>query len=87
MQSWLGPPLPIETALGAVLVGSLLISLAIGRRGGRFRGLPGWVGFWVPFAALLVSLARAPAWISLTFIYWLFVCQRSSNTQEPSCYV
>jgi predicted CDP-diglyceride synthetase/phosphatidate cytidylyltransferase len=55
-----------------VLVGALAISgllaLASRRRGGRFRGLPGWVGFWVVFAAILVSLSRLPPWISLTML-------------------
>lgn len=55
-----------------VLVGALAISgllaLASRRRGGRFRGLPGWVGFWVVFAAILVSLSRLPPLVSLTML-------------------
>ena len=39
---------------GAVLI-ALLVALVTRRRGGRFRRLLGWVGFWVFFAVTLLS--------------------------------
>lgn len=55
-----------------VLVGALalsaLLALAARRRGGRFRGLPGWVAFWGVFAGILVSLSRLRPAISLPML-------------------
>jgi len=51
-------------ALAALLGLSALLALAARRRGGRFRGLPAWVGFWGVFAGILVSLSRFPTLVS-----------------------
>jgi len=56
------PPIILALAL-ALLLAAPLAFLA-GRRGGRYRGMPGWVGFWVFFSGLLVILSRAEIWIS-----------------------
>jgi predicted CDP-diglyceride synthetase/phosphatidate cytidylyltransferase len=52
---------------GAVLI-ALLVALVTRRRGGRFRRLLGWVGFWVFFAVTLLSLTKLPSWFSLTLL-------------------
>jgi len=54
--------------LVGMLAASALLALATRRRGGRFRGLPGWVGFWAVFAGILISLSRLQAGISLTML-------------------
>lgn len=50
--------------LVTTLAASLLIvtpyALLMGRRGGRYRALPGWIGAWAQFAVLLVLLSRVP---------------------------
>ena len=58
----------IVLVLAGMLAISGLLALATRRRGGRFRGLPGWVGFWVVFAGILVSLSRLEPMISLTML-------------------
>lgn len=58
----------IVLVLAGMLALSGLLALATRRRGGRFRGLPGWVGFWVVFAGILVSLSRLQPLISLTML-------------------
>ncbi len=55
---------PIILALALALLLAAPFAFLAGRRGGRFRGMPGWVGFWVFFSALLVILSRAEIWIS-----------------------
>lgn len=58
----------IDLALGLALLVSFLFAVLTGRRGGRFRGLPGWAGFWLGFSALLVCLSRAPRWASFPLL-------------------
>lgn len=60
------PPLVVALAV-ALLVTAPIASLA-GRRGGRYRALPGWLGSWVLFAALLVCLSRAHRWVSFPIL-------------------
>lgn len=75
----------IDLALGAALAIAGLLSLVLGPRGGRFRGLPGWTGFWVVFAGLLVCLSRAPTWISLPLLgLILFAALRTYFFVAPS---
>lgn len=50
--------------LGVTLFAAAMLALAVGRRGGRFRGLPGWFASWFIFAGLLVGLSRGPRWLS-----------------------
>jgi predicted CDP-diglyceride synthetase/phosphatidate cytidylyltransferase len=58
----------IVIVLAGALAISGLLALASRRRGGRFRGLPGWVLFWIFFAVILVSLSRLRPWVSLTML-------------------
>jgi phosphatidate cytidylyltransferase len=46
--------------LALAVVACAAIALPLASRGGRFRALPGWVAFWVTFAALLFGLSRIP---------------------------
>lgn len=50
------PPIILALTLALLIVTPL--AFLTGRRGGRFRSLPGWVGSWVLFAGLLVALGR-----------------------------
>ena len=53
----------------AVAVGiSTLAALVSRRRGGRFRELPGWAGFWTFSAVVLISLSHAPRYISFPLL-------------------
>jgi phosphatidate cytidylyltransferase len=58
----------IVLVLAGTLAISGLLALASRRRGGRYRGLPGWVLFWIFFAGILVSLSRLLPAISLTML-------------------
>lgn len=69
------PPIILALALALLLVAPL--AFLTGRWGGRYRSLPGWAGFWVFFAGLLVALGRADRWISFPFLALLmFMCLR-----------
>ncbi len=59
---------PILLALAAALLVIAPFALLAGRRGGRHRALPGWIGSWVIFAALLVCLSRTSRWISFPIL-------------------
>ena len=62
-------PVPVSTViLGLVLIAAALVSFGFAPRGGRFRGLPGWTGFWAVMAPLLVLLARAPRNVALAVL-------------------
>jgi len=65
---WIEQVTQIEIALIAALLISVVAALATSHRGGRFRGLFGWVGIWFVYAAVLVSLARAHPWVSLSLL-------------------
>jgi predicted CDP-diglyceride synthetase/phosphatidate cytidylyltransferase len=59
---------PIVLALALALLLAAPFAFLAGTRGGRFRAMPGWLGFWVFFGALLVCLSRAPLAVSLPFL-------------------
>jgi phosphatidate cytidylyltransferase len=67
----------------AVLVAGL-VALIWGRRGGRFRELPGWSAFWFLFAALLICLSRVAPSISFPLLaVWMFAALRSYFFVSP----
>lgn len=62
-------PIPrIILAMAAILLVSAPLAFLLARRGGRFRALPGWVGFWVFFGTVLVALSRANPWVSFPLL-------------------
>ncbi len=44
------------------------LAVYLGRRGGRYRVLPGWIGAWVQFAVLIVALSRLTPTISFPLL-------------------
>jgi len=65
---------------------ALIAPLAIlaGRRGGRFRALPGWISAWAQFAILIVVLSRLPYKISFPLLgVVMFVALKQYFTLTP----
>lgn len=67
-MGFLSPIPPIILLFALALLLTAAFAFTAGRRGGRYRGLPGWTGFWAFFAVLLVALSRAHPWISLPIL-------------------
>jgi phosphatidate cytidylyltransferase len=66
-----------QVLVGAVTIAGLFAWLTR-RRGGRFRELPGWAGFWVFAAVVLISLSHAPRYISFALLAtWMFAALRT----------
>ena len=74
MIEWIEKIPPVDWVLAAAVLLAALIAQPMKRRGGRFRALPGWAGFWFLFGAVLIALSRAPRWFSyLLLAAWMFV--------------
>jgi len=58
----------LDLALAAAVGVAGLLSLLSRRRGGRFRELPGWAGFWAFAAVVLISLSLAPKYVSFPIL-------------------
>jgi len=58
----------LDLALLAAVGVAGLLSLLSRRRGGRFRELPGWAGFWAFAAVVLMSLSLAPRYVSFPIL-------------------
>jgi len=58
----------LDLVLAAAVGISLLASLMSRRRGGRFREMPGWAGFWTFSAVVLISLSHAPKYLSFPLL-------------------
>lgn len=72
-MGFLGPLPPIILVLALELLVIAPFTFLAGRRGGRYRALPGWIGFWCFFAAMLVVLSRAHLWVSVpVFAIFMF---------------
>jgi predicted CDP-diglyceride synthetase/phosphatidate cytidylyltransferase len=68
----------IDAALAVAVALTGVAALIWGRRGGRFRELPGWSAFWLLFGLLLVCLSRVTAWFSFILLaMWMFAALRS----------
>lgn len=68
----------IDGALAVAVAMSGLAALIWGRRGGRFRELPGWSAFWLLFGLQLVCLSRLAPWISFVLLaLWMFAALRA----------
>jgi predicted CDP-diglyceride synthetase/phosphatidate cytidylyltransferase len=68
MHDWIRHIPLVDRALAIALGVAALIAVVARPRGGRFRGLLPWVGFWLVFAGILTCLSRGPAWLSLTML-------------------
>ena len=76
------PPLVLIFAATLAIVAPLAVFA--GRRGGRYRALPGWIGAWAQFAVLIVVLSRLNAKISLTLLgLVMFVAIKQYFTLTP----
>jgi phosphatidate cytidylyltransferase len=65
---------------------ALLAPFAVlaGRRGGRYRVLPGWIAAWSQFAVLIVALSRLTSAISFTLLgLVMFVALKQYFTLTP----
>jgi predicted CDP-diglyceride synthetase/phosphatidate cytidylyltransferase len=59
-------------------------ALLAGRRGGRYRALPGWIGAWAQFAILIVVLSRLGRNISFPLLgLVMFVMLKQYFTLTP----
>ena len=59
-------------------------AVVAGRRGGRYRALPGWIAAWSQFAILIVALSRLDSAISFTLLgLVMFVALKQYFTLTP----
>jgi predicted CDP-diglyceride synthetase/phosphatidate cytidylyltransferase len=58
----------IDLILSLAVMLAAILAVIAGRRGGRFRGLPGWAGYWVVFAGILVALSRLHRGVAFTLL-------------------
>ena len=76
----------IDWTLALAVAAAGFVALVSRRRGGRFRALPGWSGFWVGYAIILICLSRASRWVSypllaiLMFVSFESVLLRGAGT-------
>lgn len=68
MTSLLDRVTDLDWALASAILVAALVAVPVGRRGGRFRGLPGWAGSWVVLGGLLLVLAHAPRAVSFVLL-------------------
>jgi predicted CDP-diglyceride synthetase/phosphatidate cytidylyltransferase len=68
VSDWAGRIPPVDLALVGALGSAGVVALATRHRGGHFRGLAGWVGFWLVFAGILIGLSRSWLWLFLTLL-------------------
>ncbi len=74
----------IDWALALAILLTVLVAIPAGKRGGRYRGLPGWAGFCVMLGVMLLALAYAPRWLSFPLLGLLrFVALRGYFSVAP----
>jgi predicted CDP-diglyceride synthetase/phosphatidate cytidylyltransferase len=84
MSDLFGGEARLVLALAAALVAVSLAAFATRRRGGRFRGLPGWVGLWWTMAAVLVLLSRSDRRIAFPLLaFMMFAALRAYFSVAP----
>lgn len=84
MGELLGRIPPMDWALGWAVLITGSVSVTMGRRGGRFRGLPEWGGFWVLFGVLLLCLSRTHRWVSFPLLaLFMFAALRAYFSVAP----
>src|SRR6185503_480001 len=64
--------MPVLPKLAIIFVATLLaltpVSILAGRRGGRYRALPGWIAAWGWFAVLIIVLSRLSRAVSFPLL-------------------
>jgi phosphatidate cytidylyltransferase len=80
--------MPAVPKLVVIFVATLLMvapfAVLAGRRGGRYRALPGWIGAWAWFAVLIVALSRLSPSISFPLLgAVMFVALKQYFTLTP----
>ena len=80
--------MPAVPKLVVIFVVTLLIvaplAVLAGRRGGRYRALPGWIAAWSQFAVLIVALSRLTPTISFPLLgIVMFVALKQYFTLTP----
>jgi len=84
MAQLFGGDVRLVWALGGALLVVSLAAFLTRRRGGRFRGLQGWVGLWWVMAAVLVLLSRADRRISFPLLaFMMFASLRAYFSVAP----
>jgi phosphatidate cytidylyltransferase len=79
------PEVPKLVVILAVTLAVLApFALLAGRRGGRYRALPGWIWAWAQFAILIVALSRLTPTISFPLLgIVMFAALRKYFTLTP----
>jgi phosphatidate cytidylyltransferase len=80
--------MPVVPKLVVIFVAALVVvapfAVLAGRRGGRYRALPGWIAAWAQFAVLIVALSRLAPMISFPFLgLVMFVALKQYFTLTP----
>ena len=80
--------MPVVPKLVWIFAATLAIvapfAILAGRRGGRYRALPGWIGAWAQFAILIVVLSRLGGRISFPLLgVVMFVMLKQYFTLTP----
>lgn len=71
-------------ALAGALAVVSVVAFSTRRRGGRFRGLPGWVGLWWLMATVLVLLSRFDRRVSFPLLaFMMFASLRAYFSVAP----
>jgi predicted CDP-diglyceride synthetase/phosphatidate cytidylyltransferase len=68
MEEWFSRIPSIDWLFAAAVALAIAFALSAGRRGGRYRELPGWALSWIVLGLLLVALSRAERWISFPLL-------------------
>jgi len=55
---------PLQLGLIVAVAVAAVFAVIGGRRGGQFRDMPRWGGFWILFAVVLISLTRLHRWVA-----------------------
>jgi len=68
LNGWAERTTQVDLIFVVVVAVAATVAALQGRRGGRFRELPGWAISWVLFGAMLMILSHAYRWLSFTLL-------------------
>jgi phosphatidate cytidylyltransferase len=79
------PAIPMLVVIFAIVLAIVApFAVAAGRRGGRYRALPGWMAAWAQFSILIVALSRLDKMISFPLLgVVMFVALKQYFTLTP----